>query len=780
MHKATRSGWTWNKARTLDKPKKEARVYLRNPMDPPDLVEQDEGVTGIAEQLRAKMAPSSTQYNYNKLRNEKDNKQYVRQQQHQPVQNHAAAHPGPDGNKKAVPSRPPPPRQSSKPKASESNSSSSHKDAPLIDLSTDVSDVTSSSTGDRGGSQQQFLPSGIDIFDTLSPAAATSSSSSQYCNLGARVLPRPIFGDVDPDPFDVRTPVAAAIAAPLLQSLSQKRRIEAAGENPNTQETPAPAAVGFAHFGTRDDSHLSGSSGVQRRGHARSLSPPPTSALRTLTLHDSPLRSDLFNAHAQTTGVPVGLAVRAPSAGTQQSSNPFREPLEPTKGGPRPSEKNEHAFDWLEEALRGKLSSPSKGLHKPMDKFYAKNSDKPSSVLKPSNNFVSVQENIPKEQNSASSLRLQNNQREIASHPMYDEVPVEEEDSRNTFAVGSTSNQAAYRFQLASDSQPVSHAVTTNNIQLHNQNLAALGDSSVSDANYGQYALSSNYSDIWGSEFNDDDYLDDQSEIIDITDFNVDPSGPPPIPPRTYHEEESQPRGRPSQTHILPMVQHGVQQSHTHYFCLPSVNTNSHYRNFTGGGSQQAGKVTAAVKPYHSDQHQGAFMSSSSEDYENAERERSSVASTQGSLGSRWSGRSSSASSSPRLHQHDGQGQFLSRASAPHSARSSGRGGVLPSQQGSTSRTHLDNPPPDLVGYVLQEVIGVTEDECRAALSLARWDAQTAVQYLKVEQLFRLGVSSRSTCRELLERLDWNLELAGSVLADRARAREAVQCESAV
>ena len=672
---------------------------------------------------------------------------------------------------------------SSKSKPSPDNHSG-NTDAPLIDLSTDLSEVNNTGMGDRGGSQQGFLPSGIDIFDSLNSPA---SGNSQYRNLGAGVLPRPIFGDVDsdPDPFTVRTPIAAAIAAPLLQSLSLKNRTDRANKElqaaERRPETVASTTMATPYFGTRDDSHLPSGVGAQRRGPARSLSPPATSAMHGITLNDSSsssssFRSELFHSHshAQTTGVPISLATRASGNMVEAPLNPF---IDQSKTAVKPSDKkNDHAFDWLEEALRGKLSSPSKGLHKPMDEFYAMNTGKASASLKPTNLFASSQDKAPKEQNFRTSSKVNNAQIETTSHPMYDEVPNEETYS----ATSSGQNQASYVSQFPVSTQPLSYAAFAN--QYSNQNFtAAAGVNTSSDSSYGQYAFSSKYSEMtWGSEFDDDDFAEefrDRCEDADFRDFNFEVSstgnesnqGPPPIPPRTYHEEESRPRERPSHTHIMPMMQHGEQLSHTHYFCIPSVNTSSQYRN-CGEGSQQAGKVTAAVRPYR------MGSGNSAEDYQNTDEEQSFQASSHEASRNRWSGRASN-SSSPNHHH---QSQYLHRGSASRSSKSSDGHRNPQNQQGSVSRPQLDNPPTHLVSIVLDQVIGVTEDECKTALSLSRWDAPTAVQYLKVEQLFRLGISSRSTCRELLERLDWNLELAGSVLADRARSRGVVQCESAV
>ncbi|CAG5897067.1 unnamed protein product [Menidia menidia] len=67
---------------------------------------------------------------------------------------------------------------------------------------------------------------------------------------------------------------------------------------------------------------------------------------------------------------------------------------------------------------------------------------------------------------------------------------------------------------------------------------------------------------------------------------------------------------------------------------------------------------------------------------------------------------------------------------------------------------------------VQEAVHGVTLEECQAALQNHNWNVQKAVQYLKVEQLFCLGLRSRAECAKLLEMCDWNLEKASTHMLD--------------
>ncbi|XP_074447522.1 activated CDC42 kinase 1 isoform X4 [Larus michahellis] len=74
--------------------------------------------------------------------------------------------------------------------------------------------------------------------------------------------------------------------------------------------------------------------------------------------------------------------------------------------------------------------------------------------------------------------------------------------------------------------------------------------------------------------------------------------------------------------------------------------------------------------------------------------------------------------------------------------------------------------PADKIRLVQDTVHGVTTEECQAALQNHGWNIQRAIQYLKVEQLFCLGLKSRGECHRVLEMFDWNLAQASSHLLD--------------
>ncbi|XP_062832973.1 activated CDC42 kinase 1 isoform X3 [Anolis carolinensis] len=74
--------------------------------------------------------------------------------------------------------------------------------------------------------------------------------------------------------------------------------------------------------------------------------------------------------------------------------------------------------------------------------------------------------------------------------------------------------------------------------------------------------------------------------------------------------------------------------------------------------------------------------------------------------------------------------------------------------------------PSDKIRLVQETVHGVTTEECQAALQNHNWNVQKAIQYLKVEQLFCLGLKTRLECQKVLEMFDWNLEQASSHMLD--------------
>lgn len=76
---------------------------------------------------------------------------------------------------------------------------------------------------------------------------------------------------------------------------------------------------------------------------------------------------------------------------------------------------------------------------------------------------------------------------------------------------------------------------------------------------------------------------------------------------------------------------------------------------------------------------------------------------------------------------------------------------------------------------IQSEVFGVTNEDCRSALKCNNGDVEQTIKYLKVEQLFRLGVVPRDTCKQILRSNNWNLEVSSQLVVDRHRRSSQLQ-----
>lgn len=185
---------------------------------------------------------------------------------------------------------------------------------------------------------------------------------------------------------------------------------------------------------------------------------------------------------------------------------------------------------------------------------------------------------------------------------------------------------------------------------------------------------------------------------------------------------------------ILPIVQDGRKVSSTHYYLLPERPPYLHrYDRFfreaekppagVGGGEEKPGRQanTATVRPMLAQQAEPRANFSSNNN--------------NGGLGGPRSGMKTSVSL-PRVCSDGPTGPEGGLSSA------------------------------DRVQLVQEAVHGVTLEECQAALQNHSWNVQKAVNYLKVEQLFCLGLRSMSECVKLLETCDWDLEVASTQMLD--------------
>jgi len=77
----------------------------------------------------------------------------------------------------------------------------------------------------------------------------------------------------------------------------------------------------------------------------------------------------------------------------------------------------------------------------------------------------------------------------------------------------------------------------------------------------------------------------------------------------------------------------------------------------------------------------------------------------------------------------------------------------------------FDSMGPTQKSMILQsKVFGVTNEDCRIALRKNSGDIDQAAKYLKIEQLYRLGVVSRDMCRKILNSSNWDLQTSSQLV----------------
>uniref|UniRef100_A0A8C5CQR7 Activated CDC42 kinase 1 n=1 Tax=Gadus morhua TaxID=8049 RepID=A0A8C5CQR7_GADMO len=183
---------------------------------------------------------------------------------------------------------------------------------------------------------------------------------------------------------------------------------------------------------------------------------------------------------------------------------------------------------------------------------------------------------------------------------------------------------------------------------------------------------------------------------------------------------------------ILPIVRDGLKVSSTHYYLLPD-------------------------RPPYLDRYDRFFRE--------AERPRS------GPEPDPRPGSGPGPRSGPGSGPWPGSGPGPRSGPGPGSGPGSGSGPWPGSGSGSGPGSGSGSGPqpgrgPGSGAEDLQAVHGVTVEECQTALQNQGWSVLQAVHYLKVEQLFCLGVGTRAECLKLLEVCEWNLELASTQLLD--------------
>ncbi|XP_052821493.1 activated CDC42 kinase 1-like isoform X2 [Mya arenaria] len=309
------------------------------------------------------------------------------------------------------------------------------------------------------------------------------------------------------------------------------------------------------------------------------------------------------------------------------------------------------------------------------------------------------------------------------------------------------------------------------------------------DSIYSPQSTTSTYSD-WGDDFDSD--IEELGQTV--TGKEVNTPAPPPLPSRDYgavsdfrainasnnaaHNQVSMVSNLHEKEHkanIFPIVQDGKQLSHTHYFLIPAK------------GDERGEKATAAVRPFSIDGNQFMNAEQGRHDYQNVEelrvlpRELCHEASSRHSssaedLYHRQHSKDSSSSAGHSWNSQHSQNVDLNH-SYPHENRKRHYSRTN-SHQSESLEASIDSQR-DKINALQQSVIGITDEECYAALCHCQGHVGKAIKHLKTEQLFRLGLAPRDHCYRLLEALKWNLELASSVMLDEYKSTKASR-ESAV
>lgn len=408
-------------------------------------------------------------------------------------------------------------------------------------------------------------------------------------------------------------------------------------------------------------------------------------------------------------------------------------------------DKAEKAFDWINDALKSNLGPQPWFQNKEFLLFLNKNNSSQPSMQK------------------------------SHSFPLYDSVPDETDlqvkDQVQEILADDRAFKSTNLSQFSEDKYfDVKHYSHTHQDKCGPEYSSTHEDTPDVDS----HEDSSSFSD---STFDDDEDYDAQETFVQHVELNSQPptNTPPPLPPRTYNTNASKEKITLNKPYILPLKQDGQQLSHTHYFLIPYLNEQRHRSNHQRDKPSPQ-KATATVKPFAVN---SAFSIKDERDdcvgYENLtgliHRDVIQHSLSNMSTSSKSStGSGGLESCSPKYQQQPKHCHQM----APRSLRSynSALHPVSPQRniaENEEEGTFVSSSPRERIAVVRNQVIGVTDDECYTALSTTHWEVDSAVKYLKVEQLFRLGVASRESCQKLLETLGWNLERASSVVVDRVR-----------
>ena len=311
-------------------------------------------------------------------------------------------------------------------------------------------------------------------------------------------------------------------------------------------------------------------------------------------------------------------------------------------------------------------------------------------------------------------------------------------------------------------------------------------------------------------------------------DFGREDSTAPPIPPRdpitdtrpSYHRQMSHPRTKDEynskKSYILPIMRDGEKISNTHYFLLPPKPAHMSDENETfvnvplQGKNPRSAPATAHIKPImrdgNSDTHYlvtpppltagsvdffaESFKANNltgggyNTDHHNFTGHKSHVNHLHRSpVKDKKSNHAFDLSSLKPILPEDNLGSSssskFSHVAHFHKPTHNHHSGSSHNSPRHTNSYRSSTEDPDLlqsetpatasekVRRVMAQVHGVTNDESRGALIGNAWDVERAVHELKTEALFQLGGVSREQCEDLLKTMNWDLELASTVMLEQ-------------
>lgn len=309
---------------------------------------------------------------------------------------------------------------------------------------------------------------------------------------------------------------------------------------------------------------------------------------------------------------------------------------------------------------------------------------------------------------------------------------------------------------------------------------------------YSPQSTTSTYSD-WDDFDSDFDDNDDDQTVTGASannNNNGTRSSPPPLPPRDYSSvghSSSSDRGsiekdKKMKPHIFPIIQDGQQLSHTHYFLIPAKGEENEPQGRT------AARSTAEVRPFSIDgnqvQSESTHRSNYRHDYHNLHnlqvlpREMCQDPKSKNSRSTEDLYRSKSSRQRTGHSQEWFSNEVDVAQSYPNASR---RGQYNRSQSHNPEAIPADvNWQPEKITALHQAVIGLTDEECHAALCHCNGRVDKAIKHLKVEQLFRIGLATREHCYRRLVDSGWNLESAYRSMYEEYRSGKKVSMESAV